>query len=59
MKDVWSPAISTPLMELERESVGVLDTVSIVDEMYNLRSWEEKETRKPCKIAFWRDNKFQ
>lgn len=43
MKDVWSPAISTPLMELERERVGVLDTVSIADEIYNLRSWKKKE----------------
>lgn len=40
-KDAWSPAISTPLIELERDNVGVLETVSIVDKVNDLRSFEK------------------
>lgn len=36
-KEVWRPAMSTPLMELERDLDGVLDTVSTVNAFRSLK----------------------
>lgn len=40
-KEVWRPAISTPLMELERDIVGVLETVSTVNDFRSLNKKEK------------------
>lgn len=45
-KEVWRPAISTPLMELERDIVGVLETVSIVNDFRSLNKKEENQQGK-------------
>lgn len=37
-KEVWRPAMSTPLMELERDIDGVLDTVSTVNDFRSLKT---------------------